>query len=307
MHVTCAGEDCSIDLSTSKNKSIACDYCNEWFCVDCSKVPKKVFDAIHATNKNKDDLSMVLFLCSKCKMTATALTRINRLATDIKDVKENIEKLIEDMNSNSAEIKLHIDNKITENSNEVIAEYKTQKETFAEIIKRNSNSSVEKINVRVKQALDESSLAVKEQETRDRSIMFYNLKESTSENTKDRISDDLKYVNDFIAEGLHISAMDIESCIRIGKYDANGNRPLKVQFANRSDQIKILKNLGNLKAADDKYKKCFVTMDRNMKQREEIRKLVREAKDKSEASTDKFYLVRGTPFNPFIVEVEKRG
>ena len=48
-------------------------------------------------------------------------------------------------------------------------------------------------------------------------------------------------------------------------------------------------------------------MDRNMKQREEMRKLVQEAKAKSETSTNKFYLVRGTPFNQFIGETEKRG
>ena len=62
------------------------------------------------------NLSMVLFVCNKCKMSATALTRINRMATNINVVKENIEKIINDMDSNSTEIKLHIDDKTTENS-----------------------------------------------------------------------------------------------------------------------------------------------------------------------------------------------
>ena len=35
-------------------------------------------------------------------------------------------------------------------------------------------------------------------------------------------------------------------------------------------------------------------------------RLVQEAKEKSDASEDKFYLVRGSPFKPLIVEIEKK-
>ena len=47
-------------------------------------------------------------------------------------------------------------------------------------------------------------------------------------------------------------------------------------------------------------------MDRNEKERKYIKKLVQEAKDKSEASKDKYYLVQGSPFKPLIVEIEKK-
>ena len=47
-------------------------------------------------------------------------------------------------------------------------------------------------------------------------------------------------------------------------------------------------------------------MDRNEKQRKEIKKLVQEAKEKSDASEENFYLVRGSPFKPLIVEIEKK-
>ena len=47
-------------------------------------------------------------------------------------------------------------------------------------------------------------------------------------------------------------------------------------------------------------------MDRNKKQRKDIRKLVQEGKEKYKASEDTFYLVRGSPFKPLIVEIEKK-
>ena len=46
-------------------------------------------------------------------------------------------------------------------------------------------------------------------------------------------------------------------------------------------------------------------MDRNEKQRKEMKRLVLEAKEKSEASEDKVYLARGSPFKPLIVKIEK--
>ena len=90
---------------------------------------------------------------------------------------------------------------------------------------------------------------------------------------------------------------------RIGRYEENKSRPIKILFNNKTDQTRVLRNLGNLKQAE---KKVFVSMDRNEKQRKEIKKLVQEAKEKSDASEDKFYLVRGSPFKPLIVEIEKK-
>ena len=63
---------------------------------------------------------------------------------------------------------------------------------------------------------------------------------------------------------------------------------------------------GNLKQAEKKFKGVFVSMDRNEKQRKEIKKLVHEANEKSDASEDKHYLVSGSPFKPLIVEIEKK-
>ena len=51
----------------------------------------------------------------------------------------------------------------------------------------------------------------------------------------------------------------------------------------------------NLNGADGKFMNCTIPIDRNIKQGEEIKKLVEEAKLKSENSSNKHYIVRVTP------------
>ena len=52
--------------------------------------------------------------------------------------------------------------------------------------------------------LDKSSVDSKDQEERDRSIMAYNVLESSVENGNKRMKDDVSFINDFITERLHI-------------------------------------------------------------------------------------------------------
>ena len=136
--------------------------------------------------------------------------------------------------------------------------------------------------------------------------MLFNKTESKAENSKERSKEELEFVKDFIEEGLKITAVEIESTARIGRFDPNKQRPIRVKFTNRADQQKVLHNLGNLKVAEAKFKGIFVTIDRNQNQREEMKIMLLDAKVKSDASEDKFYLVRGSPFKPQIVEVPKK-
>ena len=77
--------------------------------------------------------------------------------------------------------------------------------------------NLDSINENVKKVLDKYSLDTKDQEERDRSIMVYNVLESSAENGNKRMKDDVSFINDFVTEGLHIQSVEIESVARIGK------------------------------------------------------------------------------------------
>ena len=194
-------------------------------------------------------------------------------------------EIIKAINSNSMEIKTHMDNKAAENFNELKNHSIKQKESFADIIKKHKPPSIETINIGVKKVLDSIAVATKEQEHRDQCIMLFNKEESKAENSKGRSKEELDFVKDFIKEGLKITAVEIETTNRIGRFDPNKQRPIRVKFTNRTDQQKVLLN---------------------QHQREEMKNMLQEAKEKSDASEDKFYLMRGSPFKPQIVEVPKK-
>ena len=76
-----------------------------------------------------------------------------------------------------------------------------------------------KISSGVRKAIDSCTIAAKEQELPDRSIMMFNRAKSKAGNKKDRIVDDFELITDFVKEGLHIQATTIESVDRIGSYE----------------------------------------------------------------------------------------
>ena len=117
--------------------------------MDCSKIPKKIFDALFAAKKSKEDISMINFTCSSCK---TASPTIGDLINDIHTLKN--------------EISTHLDNKMVEVN-------VCQKQSFADIVCKCKVPTVEKINSGVRDAIDSSTISAKEQEFRDRSIMMF--------------------------------------------------------------------------------------------------------------------------------------
>ena len=308
MATLCMGSDCSVDLSQPKAKSIGCDFCKKWFCPECSNCPKGIFNAIQSANKSKDDVSMIMFICTYCRNVTEAIAKMNM---NVNKLKDSIDSLKNSIENNGTEIKLHVDNKAAELTSDIKAEVTGQKLSFSDIVKKNQDNQTRNHNIEikdVKRVVTESSLEIRDVEVGDRSFMMYLTKESKAEDGKQRKQDDIEFVNNFVKKGLCISSVSVEDCIRLGKYDSDkddGRRPLKVTLSHRSDQVKVMRNLGNLKISNiELFKKCFVTIDRNLKQREEVKKLVEEAKAKNTGITDTKWVVRGTPYKPVLKEVE---
>ena len=73
-----------------------------------------------------------------------------------------------------------------------------QKQSFTEIVIKYMLPTVEKINSGVREAIDSSTIAAKEQELRDRCIMMFNRAERKTGNEKYRIEDDFDFITDFV-------------------------------------------------------------------------------------------------------------
>lgn len=298
----CTGNDCNTIIDGSNHKGIECEVCKTWVCRPCSNIPTKLFTALVTARKGKDDSSMVMFSCNKCNKLEGTI-KVKQISTDLKSISTKLDNLTKSTNQNANEIKLHVDNKMIETCNELKHDInKKNDETYASIAKKCLTPSMTQIKSDIERVIKKTSIDSKIQEKRDRSFIIFNYPEGDSVESK---NDDKSFVDKFITEGLSIAPKTIESVIRLGS-KGDKVRPIKVTCDKKEDQVSIMRNLSNLKHAEQLYKKCSISIDRNEAQRSAFKKLIDEAKKQSAESIDSDFIVRGSQYKPEIIQIQKR-
>ena len=86
---------------------------------------------------------------------------------------------------------------------------------------------------------------------------------------------------------------------RLGTAQKNKIRPLRITMNTEEEKDKIMSRLPNLKNSRDRIKKITVTEDYTVEERQEIKKWVVRAKEKTKEENDEniTWKVRGTPKN----------
>ena len=82
-------------------------------------------------------------------------------------------------------------------------------------------------------------------------------------------------------------------------------RPIKVNLKDHEDAKSIINNTRKLMDAPDHMKSFNIAFDASREQRDAIRALVAEAKQKSEESPNLKFRVRGPPWAPYLKEMKK--
>ncbi len=287
-------DECGKDLTTVANRKIAihCDAGNHWFCYSCIDMSKRLFESIKA----EKETPMLLVSCKVCTSSSFPMAALkNSSATEFKRITEKIEALSLKMDTYK-----DIEGKVSESMELFKKQTEVNTVNYADIVRTNIEAKKEIMNV--KEAVETSVKDHFEHDDRDRSIIIFKHDESTQETKADKNEDDLTFVKDFIKDGIKISSQDIQSCFRLGIYKDNVCRPLKVTFAHKSGQVKVMDYLSRLMNAEERFKAVSVSIDRSEPQREEIRRLLLDADQRTKASngTKKFY-VRGS-YKPYIVE-----
>jgi hypothetical protein len=150
----------------------------------------------------------------------------------------------------------------------------------------------------LKEAQEESRREAEEETRRRKNIIIHRAPESTSEDPDTRRKADMDTIQSLLQE-LGVTA-EVLVCYRLGEKPKNQDkqgertRPLKVIFDSEHEVNNILRSLSKLRNAEDEMKKLRVTPDRNMREREEVRSLVNEAKNRTALETgDYVHIVKG--------------
>ena len=100
----------------------------------------------------------------------------------------------------------------------------------------------------------------------------------------------------------------ISKIVRIGKYDENKSRPLRLSFTTIDDKETFYRALNKLKDAPENLKCVSIRFDLSPEDYVQYKELVTEAGDKnnSEKPETFFYRVRGNPGAMKIVRIAKK-
>ena len=111
----------------------------------------------------------------------------------------------------------------------------------------------------------------------------------------------------FINFNVYITEDDLINVFRLGRnQDPDTPRPVMIQFASYTNKNLIMESLYTLKHAEQKFKGVVIAHDMTSTERDECKRLVSEANDKSDDDTsgEFMYRVRGPPGNLRIVKIK---
>jgi hypothetical protein len=205
------------------------------------------------------------------------------LNSSIQNTKEAIKKA-EEIAKKCVETQKHIDTKIQ------------QVETTAQ-----------KIEEKAEGQTSDSRLMreINEKKAKECNVIIYNITEPES-NLKEEIhNEDKSFLNGlFEIVNKPILKENFSKAFRLGKNKTTKPRPLLVCFNSTDHKNDLMNSLGKLKHAEPKYKQIRVAHDLTDLEREEIKKLLNQAREEDQAKN--FYInVRGPPWALKIVKTPK--
>ena len=185
--------------------------------------------------------------------------------------------------------------KMEEKLNQVITENKS----YADTLKKNlserhnqSNAGCSDFRSIIKENKNDELITERERQLRATNIIIHGVGEEI-ENGKEK---DEEFVTAFLGK------LGIESKsslnVRLGNFDPNKTRPLKLKMSSEAEKENIMSRLPNLKNAEDRFRKVSVTEDYTVEERKEIKKYVEKAKEQNRNETRGIiWKVHGTPKN----------
>ena len=173
------------------------------------------------------------------------------------------------------------------------------------------DSKFQKVTVdvtKVQQTLADVKVKVDEErdrENRSHNVIIYRVAETGER--EDRVKTDKAFCMKLLKDVLRLEVQDsdVKSVFRLGKRDG-ADRPLMVQFRDKSVKNGMMESLYRLKDAEDSFRHISVTHDLTQLERAECKKLVEEAKKKQqEESGEYLWRVRGLPGQLKLVKIRR--
>ena len=273
---------------------------------DSGDLKKRLDDTQTLLDKKTNEITTLKGECNKLRQT-----NINPSSEPVKDMERIID---ERFNNIQEKIEISIEKLITKKfaengTNLQQIEDKIQgviatNETFAERANVGAGPSFTKENFTsaLQSSRNDELIEQKEKDKRMNNLIIYNVDETDSNDCK-------KHDQDFVSAFLDTIGVVSrpKEVIRLGTRTDNRHRPLKLTMKNNEDKEQIKSRLVNLREADEIYRKVSVRDDYTLKERDLVKDMVQQAKEKNENEGTDAWKVRGTPKNGLrLVKITRR-
>ena len=151
-----------------------------------------------------------------------------------------------------------------------------------------------------KQVVNTQKQMTSDREKRENNVIIFNVEEKDSSSS----DDDVSFFNSLYKQTLKLGDTPEIKVSRVGVRKENNTRPMRVVFTENSNKRKFLANLYKLKP-HEKFQNIQINHDMSKTDREEKKKLLKEAylMNEKETDSDFKYKVRGPPWSMSIVKV----
>lgn len=237
---------------------------------------------------------------------------------DMEKFKTITKKQLEQMKKEIFEVKLENEELKNENENlkrqikSEVSEVKKQKEEIKQTVKiverkqtewkkhqESTEQSLKKImdeQLKEKKEIREEVISVIKQEkklVRDtvekvKCLVMFGLPEEKILNKSDREEKEREKVKEVLVTATddeELTGINVEDIFRIGKFEENKSRPVKVRFTTQSMAEEILSGSWRL-AGKEELKNVWINKDLDEGERQKVRQLVEEAKKKNDIRTE---------------------
>lgn len=239
----------------------ACDLCKRILCRNCSKLSSSEVRALTAQTK------VISYFCQEC---------LKEIRKHIREI-PNIQNQVSELGASTQQMKETLHSELEKLQLDII-QIKT---TYAEIASKKTTLEKEVIHVETKTSADVPSEAVlqelQDRQIRSRNILIFGVPETISQNRDDRVRDENAKINSVLKQCVDTFSEEIQY-YRLGKFDENKVRPIKVVLKSAESAIQLLRNKSKLPRESQSY----IKPDLTKQQRENLQKLAAELKNRQE-------------------------
>ena len=272
-----------------KPRSVCCEMCSKQFCTECMEIS----NTYHKVLKGQPSAH---WYCPHCEPKALKVIKADF------DVEERCRVALEAMERRMVKREAELYDKVSKNALEMVAKHLADKEV-------KPATPVTKVKEVVSTMIDSNNTEQKERESRKLNVIIHNITENPTNDDEEK-NDDKDYLRGLTTELELPEGAGIAKTVRLGKLptDQSKSRPLKVAFDSENSKKNFMSKLGKLAEAPEEFKKISVSHDMTKDDREQNRKLVAEAKNKTkeDPTGNWVFRVKGLPGMRRIVRIEKK-